>query len=264
MIASARLLIIVSFLACAACSTELRATYHFDAGTSYREVLAETSTTPERAPLIVRCSQDELPKKCLFEDENTALELELVNRAPELEIGNESGETIQVLWDEARFVMPDGSTKNVELLSSIDGVSSSDIREHGSLRTRVHFGDWEQRCEDIDGYEGPIRLGEGYVMGAYNPGRGKKTDGSPIVVAGCPSYPKGMLPDRKRRDRTDPEQDEKEEEEINAQLRRSLEAQVGRVVQLVLPIRVSGRRFDYVLAYAVQAVDIEEARVAAR
>jgi hypothetical protein len=227
----------------AGCARDLRARYSFVPNDGYRVDSEEAGE--QHAQLLVRCTEDQDPMKCVFEDQDVIVDLELANRAPRISITNETEEPIRVLWRQARFTFPDGHERRAELINELAPPSSVDIEPHQLIETRLHPLDhWEENCEDVSEYDGPTRPGKGIVMGAASP-NDYMQGGS--KVSGCRMFPKGIVPDRAKRAKKTLTPD---------QQREALELHVGKMVRLVLPVEVEGRQFEYVLAYKVVEADI--------
>jgi hypothetical protein len=241
-------------LAClvfAGCSKNLRARYSFVPHEAYRvdpSVEASEDTPPDK--LLVRCTEDETPMKCAFEDQDVVVDLELVNRAPLLTIANETDQPIIVYWSGAHFELPDGSQTPLELVvTSHRPPTATEIEPHKYFETRVHpLDQWEERCSDVADYEGPTREGKGYVIGTYWPAETKR-DGDRL--AGCRMYPKAMVMESIKQTR------ERRKKPLSADKQRELfNMQIGKEIRIVLPVEVEGRALQYVLAYAVAEADI--------
>jgi hypothetical protein len=198
--------------------------------------------------LLVRCTEEEVPMKCAFEDQDIVVDIELTNRAPMVSIANETEEPIIVNWAAAHFELPDGATIPLELVvSSHRPPTATEIEPHKLFEVRVHPQDmWEENCSDVAGYDGPTREGKGFVMGTYWPAETKR-DGERIM--GCRLYPKAMIVDwiKPKGKKKALSQDKQRE---------LLQLNVGKEIRLVLPVEVQGKELRYVVAYAVAEAEI--------
>lgn len=238
--------VIVAVLAnsLSACATDLRARYHFEPNEAYR-----TNEELGKAELMIRCTDEDDPKKCQFEDETLIVDLELTNRAPLLLLTNETDEAIVVHLKDARFIVRGSEPQKIERIDTSDTPETIEIPPREGVELRINVEEaWEERCEDVADYEGPTRPGEGSVFGTNTPA--KQKTGAP-VLSGCFQYPKPFVPeDVVPKDRT-------KSTLSPAQQRSALEAYAGSVIQLVLPVEVADERFDYVVAYSAERPEIK-------
>jgi hypothetical protein len=238
-----RLIFLFALCALSACAGDLRARYDFEPNQAHR-VDAENG----QAEMMIRCTEEDDPRKCQFEDESLILDLELVNRAPLVLLTNETDEVLTVLLSEARFIVRGGDAQKIERIDEHETPERIEIPARESVELRINMYEaWEERCEDISDYEGPTRPGEGSIFGANAPAAQKR--GAP-AVAGCFQYPKAFLPeDAMPKDRT--------KTVPPAEQRVALQANVGAIIQLVLPVMVGDERLEYVVAYEAVRAEIK-------
>lgn len=241
--------LIAALLLCS-CSSGLRARYSFVPEDAYRVDTDAPDPTDieEQEKLLVRCTDNESPVTCAFEDQDVVVDLELVNRAPLLTIANESEAAIVVSWSHARFVLPDGQEVPAELVDQQRRPpTASEIDPHELIEVRVHPLDfWEERCSDVSEYTGPTRSGRGHVLGPSMPSDAMQGGGT---VAGCRFFPMAMIRDSARSNPKKPLSPEAQREFLNMQ--------IGKQIRLVLPVEVEGKAFEYVVAYAVADAEIQ-------
>lgn len=244
-----RLSWLIAALLLSSCSSGLRARYSFIADDGYRVDPGAPDPTDieEQEPLLVRCTENESPVTCAFEDQDVVVDLELVNRAPLLTIANESEETIVVSWIHARFVLPDGKEVPAELVNPEHRPpTATELEPNEMIEVRVHpLHLWEERCSDVSEYTGPTRSGRDHVLSLSAP-KAAMQSGAP--VAGCRFFPMGMVRDSAQLNPKEP---------LSRKAQRAfLRTQIGKKIRLVLPVQVAGKAFEYVVAYAVAGAEI--------